>query len=228
MHAASGSPVAEEALRRIAALYVIEQQGAGLDPSQRLALRQKLALPVLANCMPGCWRRSVSSRREWHGQGRRRCPQALAGAGTLCQFGHAADRQQPGRKRHPPDFHRQKTDCSPVRSGPAAAPPQFRDRSPPPSLTALTRHAGLRMYWNVARRAPTARSTRCCHSRTLPNTEDIVQVGGPAAYGPVVASRPYCSHCRQKLPPQASATGRNRSGYLAMATARYHCLRLCR
>lgn len=48
VHAASGSPVAEEALRRIAALYAIEQQGAGLDPPQRLALRQKLALPVLA------------------------------------------------------------------------------------------------------------------------------------------------------------------------------------
>ena len=48
VHAASGSPVAEEALRRIAALYAIEQQGAGLDPPLRLALRQKLAMPALA------------------------------------------------------------------------------------------------------------------------------------------------------------------------------------
>ncbi|MNY23481.1 Transposase IS66 family protein [compost metagenome] len=47
VHAASGSPVAEEALRRIAALYAIEQQGAGLDPPQRLALRQRLAVPAL-------------------------------------------------------------------------------------------------------------------------------------------------------------------------------------
>ena len=47
MHAASGSPVAEEAIRRIAALYAIEQQGAGLDPPQRLALRQRLAMPSL-------------------------------------------------------------------------------------------------------------------------------------------------------------------------------------
>src|SRR5471030_1158568 len=47
VHAASGSPVAEEALRRIAALYAIEQQGAGLDPPQRLALRQRLAVPSL-------------------------------------------------------------------------------------------------------------------------------------------------------------------------------------
>jgi transposase len=48
VHAASGSPVAEEALQRIARLYAIEQQGAGLDPPQRLALRQQLATPALA------------------------------------------------------------------------------------------------------------------------------------------------------------------------------------
>lgn len=48
VHAASGSPVAEEALRRIAALYAIEQQGAGLDSPQRLALRQRQAMPALA------------------------------------------------------------------------------------------------------------------------------------------------------------------------------------
>src|SRR5471032_2793097 len=47
VHAASGSPVAEEALRRIAALYAIEQQGAGLDQPQRLALRQRLSVPAL-------------------------------------------------------------------------------------------------------------------------------------------------------------------------------------
>lgn len=48
VHAASGSPVAEEVLRRIAALYVIEHEGAGLDPPQRLALRPQLAMPALA------------------------------------------------------------------------------------------------------------------------------------------------------------------------------------
>lgn len=47
VHAANGSPVAEEALRRIAALYAIEQQCAGLDPPQRLALRQHLSVPAL-------------------------------------------------------------------------------------------------------------------------------------------------------------------------------------
>ncbi len=49
VHAASGSPVAEEALRRIAALYAIEQQGVGLDPPQRLALRQRLTVPALGD-----------------------------------------------------------------------------------------------------------------------------------------------------------------------------------
>lgn len=44
---AGGSPVAEQALKRIAKLYVIEQQGSGLAPSQRLLLREQLELPVL-------------------------------------------------------------------------------------------------------------------------------------------------------------------------------------
>jgi transposase len=47
LHAATGSPVAEEALRRIAALYAIEQQGAKMDPVQRLALRQEKAVLLL-------------------------------------------------------------------------------------------------------------------------------------------------------------------------------------
>ena len=38
------------------------------------------------------------------------------------------------------------------------------------------------MYWNVSRRAPTARSTRCCHSRTLSKPKYAVQVGRLAAY----------------------------------------------
>ena len=49
VHAASGSPVAEEALRRIAQLYAIEQQGAGMTPPQRLLLRQQKAVPILTD-----------------------------------------------------------------------------------------------------------------------------------------------------------------------------------
>jgi transposase len=48
VHAAGGSPVAEQALQRIAKLYAIERQGAGLDPPQRKLLREQLALPALA------------------------------------------------------------------------------------------------------------------------------------------------------------------------------------
>ena len=49
VHAASGSPVAEEALRRIGQLYVIEQQAAGMTAQQRAALRAQHAMPVLAH-----------------------------------------------------------------------------------------------------------------------------------------------------------------------------------
>ena len=48
VHAASGSPVAEEALRRIAQLYAIEQQATGLTSVQRLAMREQHAVPALA------------------------------------------------------------------------------------------------------------------------------------------------------------------------------------
>lgn len=47
LHAGGNSPVAEEALRHIALLYAIEQQGEKMNPAQRLALRQEHAVPVL-------------------------------------------------------------------------------------------------------------------------------------------------------------------------------------
>ncbi|MES2683858.1 MAG: IS66 family transposase [Pseudomonadota bacterium] len=49
VNAASGSPVAEEALRRIAQLYAIEQQAVGMMPLQRHALREQHAVPTLAD-----------------------------------------------------------------------------------------------------------------------------------------------------------------------------------
>lgn len=48
LHAANGSPVAAEALQRIAALYAIEQQAAGLGADERLQLREERAQPALA------------------------------------------------------------------------------------------------------------------------------------------------------------------------------------
>jgi len=47
LHAAGGHPVAEEALRRIAALYAVEAQASEGDATARLALRQQEALPKL-------------------------------------------------------------------------------------------------------------------------------------------------------------------------------------
>lgn len=77
VHAASGSPVAEEALRRIAALYAIEQQGAGRDPPQRLALRQQLAMPALADLH--AWLRATQRA-------------VAAGSGTAKAVDHALKR----------------------------------------------------------------------------------------------------------------------------------------
>ncbi|MDM5180123.1 IS66 family transposase [Massilia sp. DJPM01] len=49
VHAASGSPVAADALRRIGQLYAVEQQAAGMPPPQRAALREQHARPVLVD-----------------------------------------------------------------------------------------------------------------------------------------------------------------------------------
>jgi transposase len=47
LYDANGSPAAQEALRRIAELYEVETLGRGLDPGERLALRQREAKPRL-------------------------------------------------------------------------------------------------------------------------------------------------------------------------------------
>jgi transposase len=49
LHAANGSPVAAEALRRIGVLYAVEQQAAGLADAERLQLRRHYAKPALAD-----------------------------------------------------------------------------------------------------------------------------------------------------------------------------------
>ena len=67
-------------------------------------------------------------RRQRHGQGHRSRAQALAGAGTLCQFGHTAERQQFGRERHSSDRHRQE-ELAVHRVG-AGRPPRRRHPEP--------------------------------------------------------------------------------------------------
>ena len=58
--------------------------------------------------------------------------------------------------------------CSlPARSAPADALPPSRPCWVLPSLMASIRCIGWPAYWDVSRRAQTARSIRYCHSRTL-------------------------------------------------------------
>jgi transposase len=47
LHAANGSPVAAEALQRIAALYAIEQQAKDMNADERMRMRQEHAQPAL-------------------------------------------------------------------------------------------------------------------------------------------------------------------------------------
>lgn len=49
LHAANASPIAAEALRRIAQLYAIEQQASTLNAEERLQLRQEQAAPLLSD-----------------------------------------------------------------------------------------------------------------------------------------------------------------------------------
>ena len=79
VHAASGSPVVEEALRRIAGPYAIEQQGAGLDPPQRLALRQ-------------CQHQAIPAPAQWHAWLLATQRTVAAGSGTAKAVDHALKR----------------------------------------------------------------------------------------------------------------------------------------
>ena len=46
VHRSQGSPIAEEAIRRIARLYAVEKEARGSPPERRAALRQAQAAPV--------------------------------------------------------------------------------------------------------------------------------------------------------------------------------------
>lgn len=77
LHAVNGSPVTEEALRRIALLYAIEQQGGGMTPEQRFELRQQHAVPALAELH--AWLLAIQ-------------PSVAAGSGTTKAIDHALKR----------------------------------------------------------------------------------------------------------------------------------------
>lgn len=55
LHAANGSPVAAEALRRIGELYAVEQQGRELDAEARAALRRTQSIPKLQTLFDWLW-----------------------------------------------------------------------------------------------------------------------------------------------------------------------------
>ena len=57
---ASGSPIAEEGLKRIAEIYRIETDIRGLEPDQRLGMRQQLSAPLVAAF--GVWLKEKRSR----------------------------------------------------------------------------------------------------------------------------------------------------------------------
>ena len=168
VHAASGSPVAEEALRRIAQLYVIEQQGVDMTPPQRLALRERHAVPALADLHE--WLLTTQSS-------------VANGSGTAKAIEHALKRwpalqryassgrlpidNNPVENAIRPIAIGKKTGCSLVWSGPAAAPPPSKACSPQPNSMDLIQRAGSPTPSTNSPPAPTARSIRCYRSQAL-------------------------------------------------------------
>jgi hypothetical protein len=58
---AEASPIADEALQRIAALYRMDTDIRGRGPDKRRAVRQERSRPLLAELEPGCAKSSPSS-----------------------------------------------------------------------------------------------------------------------------------------------------------------------
>ncbi len=189
VHAAGGSPVAEHALQRIAKLYAIEQQGAGLDPPQRKLLREQLALPPLAELH--AW--LLANQRT-----------VATGSGTAKAIEHALKRW-PALQRYassgslPIDNNPVENAIRPIaigkknwlfagseRAGRRAA--AIQTCSPPPSSTVWTQRVGWLTRSKNCQLAPTARSTRCYRSQTLTSTKWRRKVG-PLAAGRLLIPR---------------------------------------
>jgi len=80
LHQASGSPIANEAIQRIAALYRIEAQARDLDPDERGRWRQQHAKPV------------IDDLKRWLDATR---PQVLGASGTLTAIDYTLKRWAP-------------------------------------------------------------------------------------------------------------------------------------
>lgn len=55
LHVANKSQLAEQALHSISGLYEVERQARDMSDEERWRIRQELAVPILKNCMTGCW-----------------------------------------------------------------------------------------------------------------------------------------------------------------------------
>ena len=80
----AGSPVAEEALRRIAALYAIEAEIRGRAPEERRAVRQARSKPLVEAL--GAWLRAQKERLSGAGKMGVAVRYILNGWGPLCVF----------------------------------------------------------------------------------------------------------------------------------------------
>ncbi|MDQ2820870.1 MAG: transposase [Pseudomonadota bacterium] len=108
VHAADCSLVAEQALQRIAKLYAIEQQDAGLDQPQRMLLHEQPALSALAELHTWLLANqhtvadgSGTAKGIDYARNRRTATAALH------HIPQPADRQQPGGLPHPSGSHPQ-------------------------------------------------------------------------------------------------------------------------
>jgi hypothetical protein len=109
VHRAQASPIAEEAIRRIARLYAVEKQARGSPPERRVALRQAAAAPVfhdleawLREQLPRISGKSPLLHPDRDRQAQRRRSRSLArrhhcpDAGLQDQQGRRPDDSSPG------------------------------------------------------------------------------------------------------------------------------------
>jgi transposase len=105
LNEAQANPIAQEALLRIAALYAIEARGRDMSIAQRAdaaATGSAAVAGVDARLVEGD--AHDGGQWGWHRQGDRLQSEALAGTLPLREQWRPADRQQPGRERHPSDL----------------------------------------------------------------------------------------------------------------------------
>ena len=162
LNEAQANPIAQEALARIAALYVIEAQDRDMDVDARSQLRQEYAQPLLQSMHDWMLKTRVNvangggtakaidySLKRWV---------ALSRYATAGNFPIDTIRW---RTPSAPSLSGRRTGSSPVPSAPANGLRRFRVCWPPPnSMVWILRH-GYAQRSRLCRLASTARSIRC-------------------------------------------------------------------